>query len=621
MNITIAVNTAEISEETMKKLLSTLLMAAMLLCMIPALGVSAADYTSIDSVEEWLAFAAACNDGSYTNNADHKVTVDLDFTGVNAEDVVIKKQVGDLALNFQGHTVSGIVREVTSTGHVSAGLLCDYANGFAEFLNVKLKDCSLTVNVASGFWGLVGGVVGETDRVYVNGVEMENVTIKVTGTGSVGAVYGHKQYNDYRSGDSSVVLKNVLIDAPNANVGIIVGRQGGNDGAKINVTKMEVSNTTLKGSNNPAADTYVAQGVENASLTVKDGVTPNVTLVDNATGYQPPKAEPAAPVVPDSWGYEGFEDHHGNNDVYYVMWVDGAECWTRMKGNGSGDYPDMDNNKYYVIIDGTEYECTYLTMFDGGEWGYLRFKLTGTDFKAKFNTEYTVNWRVEAKDGSWAYVGEDADILCFCGETPKADAITGDGLTAIQGMTNLNGKVNQDSVSTDVDTYNDTTETEKSVFDGNLTNKMGSHDTDVTITWSTTEAVTVTDYVMVTGNDVENNSSRNPMLWTLYGSNDGKTWVVLDTVNYAGFEAANSTAYGFHVDNPGAYTEYKLVLKSKGGFELGEMTLYSNPAPAPQPPVTDKPAQTGDMTALVASMATLALIGTAVIVSKKRNYN
>ena len=34
-----------------------------------------------------------------------------------------------------------------------------------------------------------------------------------------------------------------------------------------------------------------------------------------------------------------------------------------------------------------------------------------------------------------------------------------------------------------------------------------------------------------------------------------------------------------------------------------------------------KPAQTGDMTALAVSMATLAIIGTAVIVSKKRNYN
>ena len=165
------------------------------------------------------------------------------------------------------------------------------------------------------------------------------------------------------------------------------------DGDTITVTKLDVTDTTITSKNEISASTYVGTGSA-SHISLTDGVTPTVTLVDNATGYQPPKAEPAAPVVPDSWGYEGFEDHHGNNDVYYVMWADGAECWARMKGNGSGDYPDMENNKYTVTVNGTEYECTYMTMFDGGEWGYLRFKLTGTGFDAKFNTSYNVNWKV-----------------------------------------------------------------------------------------------------------------------------------------------------------------------------------------------------------------------------------
>ena len=602
-----------------------MLMAAMLLCMIPAMGVSAADYTSIDSVEEWLAFAAACNDGSYTNNADHKVTVDLDFTGIDGNLVTLKKPVNDLCIDFQGHTVSGIDRSVTLTAHGNVGLIVDSAGNYVEINNLKIKNCRLSVVAGDGAWAMVGAYMGRADRAHVNSADLENVTITLEGhNGAIGLVYGEKMgWNDWRGDELPVVAKNVVATTTVGAAGLVMGRlgDGSGDGDKVIISKLDVTNSTVQGTNEVTATTLAGIGSAPSYLYVKSGVTPTVSLVDNATGYQPPKAEPAAPVVPDSWGYEGFEDHHGNNDVYYVMWVDGAECWARMKGNGSGDYPDMENNKYTVTVDGTEYECTYMTMFDGGEWGYLRFKLTGTGFNAKFNTKYTVNWTVEAKDGSWAYTGEETEITSFCGETPKAEAITGDGLAAIQGMTNLSGKVNQDSISTNVDTYNDTTETEKSVFDGNLTNKMGSGSTDVTITWSTTEAVTVTDYVMVTGNDVANNSSRNPMLWTLYGSSDGKTWVVLDTVDYAGFEAVNSTAYGFHVDNPGAYTEYKLVLKSKGGFELGEMTLYSNPAPAPQPPVTDKPAQTGDMTALAASMATLALIGTAVIVSKKRNYN
>ena len=50
-------------------------------------------------------------------------------------------------------------------------------------------------------------------------------------------------------------------------------------------------------------------------------------------------------------------------------------------------------------------------------------------------------------------------------------------------------------------------------------------------------------------------------------------------------------------------------------------TLWKHSMYSPKPPVTDKPAQTGDMTAMAVSMATLALVGIAVIVSKKRNYN
>lgn len=306
----------------MKKILSTLLVGAMLVCMAPVAGLfadeaEALDYTSIDSADEYVEFVKAVNDGTYTNNADHKVNVDLDLSSYPVEDVVIKKQVGDLALDFQGHTVSGIVREVTAEGHVSAGILCDYANGFAEFLNVKIKDCSLTVNVPEGYYGLVGGVVGETDRVYVNGVEMENVTIKVTGAGAVGAVYGHKQFHDFRSGDSSVSLKNVLIDAPSAAVGIIVGRQGDNDGAKITITKMEISGTTLKGSNNPTAETYIATGDGDdlnavAALTVAEGVEPAVALVDNATGYTASSEEDTTPPATDN---EPDSDNKGEADV------------------------------------------------------------------------------------------------------------------------------------------------------------------------------------------------------------------------------------------------------------------------------------------------------------------
>jgi hypothetical protein len=319
----------------------------------------------------------------------------------------------------------------------------------------------------------------------------------------------------------------------------------------------------------------------------------------------------------------------------------------------------MENNKYIVTINGTDYVCDTATMYNGGEWGYLRFWLGNTGFEPKFAATYSVQWRVEAKDGSWAYTCESPlSIECFKGVTPPADAVSEEDLAAIYTYDDLNDKVNRDSVATNVGTYNDTTETVKSVFDDDLTNKMGSGDSNVTITWSTTEAITVTDYVVYSGNDVKNNSSRNPVVWTLSGSNDGETWTVIDTVKYSGIADVVSTDYGYNVDNPGSYTNYKMELKSQGGFELGELILFNNPDFKPVCPHTntelkgakeatetekgytgDKvctdcgetvekgkdipatgtntPAPTGDSVVALVVLAVVSLLGMAVI-SKKR---
>lgn len=330
----------------------------------------------------------------------------------------------------------------------------------------------------------------------------------------------------------------------------------------------------------------------------------------------------AEPTVVSNWGSTGFEDHHDSEKtIWYVMWVDEAECWGNIMGSSTGDTPDMEN-KYTVTINGTDYVCDTATVYNGGTWGYLRFWLGNTAFAPKFGTTYTVQWKVEAKDGSWAYTGGEVSVECFKGEKPAAEAITGDGLTAIQGLTDLTDKVDQDSIDTNVGTYNDTTETEKSVFDGNLTNKMGSGDNKVTITWSTTEAVTVTDYVIVSGNDVANNPSRNPLFWTLYGSNDGDTWTVLDTVEYAGLEGVVSTAYGFEVDNPGAYTQYKIEMVSDSGFELGELTMYNDPAyTAPETneqPETNESPETGDAVLAISALALIAAAATVAVARRRK---
>ena len=102
----------------------------------------------------------------------------------------------------------------------------------------------------------------------------------------------------------------------------------------------------------------------------------------------------AEPTVVTNWGNTGFEDHHDDaKTLWYVMWTQDADFWARVLGTVTeGDVPDMENNKYIVNINGTDYVCDTATMFNGGNWGYLRFWLGNTAFVPEFGATYSVQW-------------------------------------------------------------------------------------------------------------------------------------------------------------------------------------------------------------------------------------
>lgn len=312
-----------------KKFLATTLTFAMLMSALAGVTVFSAnaeenfDYSttrSIDSVEEYVDFVKAVNSGSYKDNGDYQVTVDLDLSGYPAEDVVMKEMAGDMLIDFKGHTVSGIDREVSFGNHGEAGILADKAGNYCEILNVKIKDCRLSVSIVDGHYAIVGGVIGNTDRSHISGVEMENVTITLKGWGTVGLVYGERKWDDFRNDDLSVVLKNVLVDAPGATVGLIIGRQGDTDrnketgeiDNKINVKKMNVSDTTIHASNDISKDSYVGtDDGNNAGVTVAQDAEINVDFIENAEGY--------VPLLKKSSGYIQFREDDG--DSYSVRLV------------------------------------------------------------------------------------------------------------------------------------------------------------------------------------------------------------------------------------------------------------------------------------------------------------
>lgn len=256
---------------------------------IDATGNDAIELETIDNEDEYIRFVNKVNEigRDYRRGQTILVTADLDFTG--KEVPAINDMV--FALDFQGHTVSNLVAVVNdASGNVALIANKIGNNGFNGVIkNIKLNNCSLTVNVAEGKDVAAGAVAGYCDRANVESATLTNVTIKVNGAGVVGGVIGSKGWGG--PGDITATIKDTVIDAPDATVGLLVGKQwnwGGNeDSAKVNVLGADVS-ATVKAKNEVTATTFVGDIGVTATVTVAEGLS--ATLVEDAKGYEEPKA-------------------------------------------------------------------------------------------------------------------------------------------------------------------------------------------------------------------------------------------------------------------------------------------------------------------------------------------
>ena len=134
--------------------------------------------------------------------------------------------------------------------------------------------------------------------------------------------------------------------------------------------------------------------------------------------------------------------------------------------------------------------------------------------------------------------------------------------SVLNGKLILNSKVDLESVATDMsEIWGDSPV--KDIFDNNKNTKMGSHKKweGGTVTWQTTEPITVTNYLIRTSN-VTKMFDSVPVAWVLLGSNDGKEYTIIDKVSRgnAGIGADDFSEGVFAVDKPAAYTYYKLQL-------------------------------------------------------------
>ncbi len=152
----------------------------------------------------------------------------------------------------------------------------------------------------------------------------------------------------------------------------------------------------------------------------------------------------------------------------------------------------------------------------------------------------------------------------------------------------------------------------------------------VSVTWKT-DATTATGYEIVTANDNAEYTGRNPDAWTLYGSNDGSTWTVLDAVEADDVLGdVNFTPFTFAIDSPAEYSYYKFeVTNIVGGGVMqisglnlltGAVTASAAQAePAEETaaaPAPESAPQTFDVGVIAAVTAVISAAGYSL--SKKR---
>ena len=116
----------------------------------------------------------------------------------------------------------------------------------------------------------------------------------------------------------------------------------------------------------------------------------------------------------------------------------------------------------------------------------------------------------------------------------------------------------------------------KKDFETDKMGKLGGTMDEACIVWQMTEAVAPVGYVLVTGNDTMEYPDRNPESWVLYGSNDGKTWEVLDNVKNSNMLGEDFASHVYTLEeNTEEYTWFCLSIeKTNGSIQLCELILY-----------------------------------------------
>ena len=156
----------------------------------------------------------------------------------------------------------------------------------------------------------------------------------------------------------------------------------------------------------------------------------------------------------------------------------------------------------------------------------------------------------------------------------RADGTYYAGLEAASLGADIKGEFTKDVVLSSIDGTEDfkDTESKAKLFDTSsatkfLTQKTPSANAPVVVTFAFAEAKTVRVYAITSAND---EPTRDPNTWTLYGSNDGSSFEKIDYQYGQSFTLRSQTKY-YTVKEPEAYRYYKFEITRNGGANMTQL--------------------------------------------------
>lgn len=256
--------------------------------------------------------------------------------------------------------------------------------------------------------------------------------------------------------------------------------------------------------------------------------------------------------------------HHGYNKLQSLYKAIAAEYALCPNSEENAGLSSGNSSKFQDIID-----AGAKTWVFGGDYTQ-KFVVSGDTVNISQIDRYTAALGID-------FDAPSSDVSEVSGKNAVVET-----LSSVTSKTNLKDKLITKSVlGSPVTSKNSSsairTENAYCAFDGNTGTKWCTETIPAYVKWKMTEPVKMSNYVLYTANDTQDNSGRNPVKWILKGSNDGKNWTTLDAVSDGRLPAANYTGTAFKIKNPGIYQYYSMQFFELGSgsiLQLSEIKLY-----------------------------------------------